>query len=119
FPNGGSWGTYGDEPFWARANEIGMAIPGHHNFGGEDKAKAHPLPGQQGDKPLQLDGAVDLAMFAWLLTCDLPIPTLPILTIEQLFLGGVLDRHPNLKFLFAESGIGWVPYWMEQIDDRF
>ena len=119
FPNGGSWGTYGDEPFWARANELGWTITGHHNFGGEDKAKAHPLPGQQGDKPLQLDGAVDLAMFAWLLTCDLPIPTLPILTIEQLFLGGVLDRYKNLKFLFAESGIGWAPYWLEQVDDRF
>ena len=119
FPNGGSWGTVGDEPFWARANELGWTVTGHHNFGGEDKAKSHPLPGQQGDKPLQMEGAVDLSMFAWLLTCDLPIPTLPILTIEQLFLGGVLDRNPKLRFLFAESGIGWVPYWMEQIDDRF
>jgi predicted TIM-barrel fold metal-dependent hydrolase len=34
-------------------------------------------------------------------------------------LGGVLDRHPKLRFFFAESGIGWLPYWMEQMDDRF
>src|SRR5688572_1246042 len=71
------------------------------------KGKSHPHPGQKGDKPLQLDGAVDLAMFAWLLTSDLPLPTIPILTIEQLFLGGVLDRNPKLRFHFAETGIGW------------
>jgi predicted TIM-barrel fold metal-dependent hydrolase len=119
FPNGGAWGTYGDEKFWAAANEIGLCITAHHNFGGEDKGKSHPLPGQGGDKPLAIEGAVDLSMFAWLLTCDLPLPTIPILTIEQLFLGGVLDRYPKLRFHFAETGIGWLPYWLEQVDDRF
>ena len=119
FPNGGDWGTYGDEPFWAAANEIGLCVTAHHNFGGEDKAKSHPMPGQEGDKALAIEGAIDLAQFAWLLTCDLPIPTIPILTIEQLFLGGVFDRYPKLRFHFAEAGIGWLPYWLEQMDDRF
>lgn len=118
FPNGGDWATYGDEPFWAAANETGMCIAGHHNFGGEQHARSHPLPGQK-DKVLQIEGNVDLTHFAWLLTCDLPIPTIPILTIEQLFLGGVLDRYPKLRFMFAETGIGWLPYWLEQIDDRY
>ena len=118
FPNGGDWGTYGDEPFWKAANDIGICVTAHHNFGGEDKGKSHPLPGQK-DRALKMDGAVDLAMFAWLLTCDLPMPTIPILTIEQLFLGGVFDRYPKLRFHFAEAGIGWLPYWLEQMDDRF
>lgn len=119
FPNGGDWATYGDEPFWAAANELGVPIVTHHNFGGEGKAKSHPMPGQGGDKALAIEGGIDLAQFAWLLTCDLPLPTLPILTIEQLFLGGVLDRYPKLRLHFAETGIGWLPYWLEQIDDRY
>lgn len=120
FPNGGAWATYGDEPFWKAASELGVPIIAHHNFGGEDRGRAHPLPGQKGaEKPLAIEGAVDLATFAWLLTCDLPMPTIPILTIEQLFLGGVLDRHPKLRFHFAETGIGWLPYWLEQMDDRY
>ena len=119
FPNGGDWGTYGDEPFWKAANDMGICVSAHHSFGGEDKGKSHPLAGQKGDKALELDGDVDLAHFAWLLTCDLPIPTIPILTIEQLFLGGVFDRYPKLRFHFAETGIGWLPYWLEQMDDRF
>ncbi len=118
FPNGGEWGTYGDEPFWKAAEEMSICVTAHHNFGGEDKGKSHPLPGQK-DKALQMDGAIDLAMFAWLLTCDLPMPTIPILTIEQLFLGGVFDRYPKLRLHFAETGIGWLPYWLEQMDDRF
>lgn len=27
----------------------------------------------------------------------------------DLIFGGVLDRHPNLRLVFAEGGIGWVP----------
>jgi predicted TIM-barrel fold metal-dependent hydrolase len=119
FPNGGDWATYGDEPFWELLNDINLPVVAHHNFGGEDRGKSHPLPGQASEKPLAIEGAVDLSTFAWLLTCDLPMPTIPILTIEQLFLGGVLDRFPNLRFHFAETGIGWLPYWLEQMDDRY
>ncbi len=120
FPAGGDWGTKGDEPFWKFAAESSLCVVAHHNFGGEGEGKkAHPMPGTGDSEPLKLEGEVDLAMFAWLLTCDLPIPTLPIVTILQLILGGVLDRHPKLRFFFAESGIGWLPYWLEQMDDRF
>jgi predicted TIM-barrel fold metal-dependent hydrolase len=120
FPNGGAWATYGDETFWQTVSDLDLPVIAHHNFGGQDHGKAHPLPGQKGEsKALEIEGAVDLATFAWLLTCDLPMPTIPILTIEQLFLGGVLDRYPKLRFHFAETGIGWLPYWLEQMDDRY
>jgi predicted TIM-barrel fold metal-dependent hydrolase len=36
-----------------------------------------------------------------------------------LVLGGVLDRHPRLRFAFLESGAGWVPYWLERMDGHF
>lgn len=119
FPDGGDWATYADERFWTAVTDLDLTVVAHHNFGGEDRSRSHPLPGQSGEKPLEIEGEVDLSTFAWLLTCDLPMPTIPILTIEQLFLGGVLDRHPGLRFHFAETGIGWLPYWLEQMDDRF
>lgn len=118
FPSGDAYLGDADEPFWSAAEAAGLAIIAHHNFGGDDKAKSHPMAGMK-EKALEISGGADLAMFAWLLTCDLPIPTLPILTIEQLFLSGVLDRHPRLRFHFAETGIGWLPYWLEQMEDRF
>ncbi len=36
--------------------------------------------------------------------------------IDYLF-SGVLVRHPNLKLLYAEAQIGWIPYVLERIDD--
>jgi predicted TIM-barrel fold metal-dependent hydrolase len=30
---------------------------------------------------------------------------------------GVFARYPNLKVLFAEAQIGWIPYLLERIDD--
>jgi len=34
----------------------------------------------------------------------------------DLIFSGVLQRHPNLKFMLSEGGIGWLPYMMERMD---
>ena len=34
----------------------------------------------------------------------------------SLICGGVLERHPGLRALVVEAGVGWVPYWMERMD---
>jgi predicted TIM-barrel fold metal-dependent hydrolase len=38
---------------------------------------------------------------------------------RQLFLGGVLDRHPGLRVVFTESGIGWIPRELRTMDRLF
>lgn len=32
---------------------------------------------------------------------------------------GALERHPGLKLVLAESGIGWLPYFVNRMDDQF
>jgi predicted TIM-barrel fold metal-dependent hydrolase len=32
---------------------------------------------------------------------------------------GLLERFPRLKFAFMEAGCGWVPYWMERLDEHY
>ena len=32
--------------------------------------------------------------------------------------GGVLDRFPRLQVVFCEAGAGWVPYWLERLDEH-
>jgi predicted TIM-barrel fold metal-dependent hydrolase len=32
---------------------------------------------------------------------------------------GVLDRFPDLRFVFLESGCGWIPYWLERMDEHY
>jgi predicted TIM-barrel fold metal-dependent hydrolase len=39
--------------------------------------------------------------------------------ILQMIFGGALDRFPELQIVLAEVDCGWVPYFKEQIDDRY
>ncbi|MGH7934852.1 MAG: amidohydrolase family protein [Candidatus Binataceae bacterium] len=33
--------------------------------------------------------------------------------------GGVLDLYPKLRVAFLEAGVGWLPYWMERLDEHY
>jgi uncharacterized protein len=36
----------------------------------------------------------------------------------SLICGQVLQRHPKLRVAFVESGCGWVPYWLERMEQH-
>ncbi|WP_214104150.1 amidohydrolase family protein [Acrocarpospora catenulata] len=36
--------------------------------------------------------------------------------VANLIFSGILERHPNLKFVSVESGIGWMPFLLEALD---
>jgi len=36
----------------------------------------------------------------------------------DLFAWGILERHPNMKVVIAESGAGWLPWVVEELDYR-
>src|SRR5437879_2935157 len=42
--------------------------------------------------------------------------TAPSMSFAQLILSGVFDRLPDLQIFFAETRLGWVPFWMEEAD---
>lgn len=33
--------------------------------------------------------------------------------------GGVMDRFPKLKFAFLEGGAGWLPFWLDRMEEHF
>ena len=37
----------------------------------------------------------------------------------SLIYGGVLERFPGLRVAFLEAGCGWVPFWLERMDDHY
>ena len=37
----------------------------------------------------------------------------------DLIAGGVMDRFPGLRVGFFESGLGWIPYWIDRLDEHF
>jgi predicted TIM-barrel fold metal-dependent hydrolase len=60
------------------------------------------VPGFTEDAPL----AVSIALYS----------TNLMATTTDLLFSGLLQRHPKLKFVLAEGGIGWIPYILERCD---
>jgi len=84
-----------DDRFWEAALELGMPLTTHG-------AGAAP--------PIQWDGL--MKMFS--------IPgAMRGLNGAQFIISGVLDRLPDLHFFFAETGIGWLPYTYQTLDDLY
>jgi len=39
--------------------------------------------------------------------------------VSTLVFTGILARYPNLRFVLVECGIGWIPYFLERMDQTF
>jgi len=94
------------DPMWSALQEAGLNVAFHI---GNAEPNTH-MP-----QPLRV-GEVDEVMEARL-TTQLYLNSAQQTT--ELLLSGVLPRFPDLKFLISESGIGWVPFILENCDHRF
>ena len=88
------------EPVWAAAEEHDVAIAVHEG----SSVIVPTLGADRPFNPLVLH-AVSHA-FEEMLAC------------AQLIAFGVLERHPALRVVFLESSGGWVPFWMERLDEQ-
>ncbi len=86
------------EPLWNASEETGMSINVHVGAG------SHSLLKIPNDQPWKLPS----------LAAVLGMQLEEVLT--TMILSGVLDRHPKMKFVLGESGIGWIPYVLERLD---
>src|SRR5919199_126662 len=42
-----------------------------------------------------------------------------MISLTNVVLGGVFEKFQKLRFGFLEAGCGWVPFWMEHMDEEF
>ncbi len=85
---------------WAAAEETGLPIS-FHIKGGTSSALRYQLGKWQSAAyasvlPLQLDEPLAIMLF-----------------------GGALERHPGLRLVLAESGLGWLPYFLARVDQEW
>ena len=84
------------EPFWDAAEETGLPVSFHIGRGTSQvrvAPRSWELAAFSAVGPMQLDEP--LAMMTY---------------------SGVLERHPKLRLVLAESGIGWLPYFVHRMD---
>jgi predicted TIM-barrel fold metal-dependent hydrolase len=91
------------EPLWEAAAETGIPIGFHLGGGWRTVAISGPKAADPGNigvrvsaSPLQMDEALAAVIFS-----------------------GALERYPDLKIVLAETGIGWLPYMLERMDDTY
>jgi predicted TIM-barrel fold metal-dependent hydrolase len=116
------------EPFWSACEERGIALVVHAGFGW-DQGTVFPQLEKIRDDVTKVAGSADRE--ALLAHADAvadeseqffrdflesPRPRRPM---WQLMLGGVFDRHPNLKLVLTEIRADWIPATLRHLDARF
>lgn len=88
------------QPFFEAAADLGVAVG------------IHSAPGM--NVPLPAAGRFD--NYAQVHALSFPVDQMVAFT--ALAMGGVLDRFPGLRVAFLESGVGWVPYFLDRVGEH-
>ena len=111
-PGAKGYPTPEDDKFWAAAVDMEMPVTVHVQFYRTGARANQPTmkypkedPGRHAAAP-----ASRSSNGSW--KFGLP----PSMGMAQLVLSGVFERFPKLKVFFAETRLGWVPFWLEHMD---
>jgi predicted TIM-barrel fold metal-dependent hydrolase len=107
YPNGSLIPLPDDDRFWAAAQEMNEPVVIHLSLvsgeDGEGSGNFYEL-----SKPLIL-ARINLERSARGI----------MQALGEIILSGIPERFPSLRIIGTETGIGWIPYFMEQLDDNF
>jgi len=92
------------DPFWATCTEL--QLPVHFHIGASVTSMTfygnYPWPTQTAGTKLAIGGTLLFIGNARVVT--------------NFILAGIFDRHPDLKCVSVESGVGWIPFILEALD---
>jgi predicted TIM-barrel fold metal-dependent hydrolase len=91
------------EPFWSLIEETGLPMSFH--IVGPRKANVREV--FQNPTPGVKETFIAIAPIS---ICEV---------VSTLTFTGILERHPKLKYVLVECGIGWIPYFLERMDQTF
>ena len=99
WPSGGDNLRPEDDPFWETAADLDMPVSIHLL-----------LAAQQQKLGASNKGSVAIGASAFMYC-------MPIMV--ELIFQGVFDRFPKLRVALVEVGVGWIPHFLEMVDDRY
>ncbi len=100
WPSGKPQLSQEDDKFWAAAQDMNIPVSIHVSLIGQLKMG-------NSDGSWKMAGSASKGMTA--------MPA----AMGDMILSGVFDRFPKLQVIMVETGCGWIPYFMEQLDDRY
>ena len=111
FPNGKSYPMPEDDKFWATALDMGMPLTVHVTFDRSGPRESEPTFRYPKEDPETMK-KIRRPLLEWVTNFGLR----PAVGITQMVFSGVFDRFPDLRMFFAETRLGWVPFWLEHAD---
>jgi len=111
FPNGMAYPLPEDDRFWSAALDMQMPLTVHVAFKRTGKRAEQPTFKYPAENP-EILRKVRRGLVDQMALLGLPAAT----SFSQMIASGVFDRFPNLRIFFAETRLGWVPFWMEEAD---
>ncbi len=99
------------DPLWATLQELDIPVSLHIGGGAPPGGEAAPMGGASSPLRTAPKGQVQAGVVKVL-------SSNPGIVAEFIF-SGILDRFPRLKVVSVESGIGWVPFFLELCDDVY
>src|SRR5262249_11422940 len=103
-----------DDRFWATAIDMQMPLTVHVGFDRLGPRASQPTFEYPGADPKVLEKLGPRKIVDWVALPFLSIP--PSLSLAQLAHCGAFYRMSELSISFAETRLGWVPFWMEEAD---
>jgi predicted TIM-barrel fold metal-dependent hydrolase len=121
WPSGGDSLTEADDPFWAALSEVELPLCIHiliiSRRTRQAQRAAAMAAAAKGASALY-GGTASKANAKAVAGLGSVFSTVPG-TIGQLIFTGVFERFPKIHICIVESGVGWIPHFLEQIDDRY
>ncbi len=109
------------EPFWAECESRGIALVVHAGYGEEQGVTYEHMERiyrevkESGGSEMDMVMRLATELFTSSFFSD-PKPRQPM---WQLMLGGVFDRHPDLKLVMTEVRVDWLPATLSYLDGLF
>jgi uncharacterized protein len=105
YPSGGDMLSEADDDFWAAAEALDMPVHIHSGLAQAGRRKAGGAAAARGFKATlqQMGGAIGGAS-------DIT---------SRMIYSEMFDRFPRLRIVLAETGAGWVPHFLEHMDDHW
>ena len=100
--NGRSWHDPYYDPLWAEIQELGVPVGFHETTGSR-------MPATGADRFPDDLGIAHIATH----------PIEQMMACMDIIMGGVMERFPRLQFAFLEGQCGWLPFWLDRMDDHY
>jgi predicted TIM-barrel fold metal-dependent hydrolase len=110
FPSGKVYPTAEDDKFWAAAQEMDMPVTIHVGFNRNGPRASEPMFLFPNPDPEILKSTRHIVDYVARWGMDAAKSMAPLI------LSGVFDRFADFKIFFAETRVGWIPFWLEMAD---